>query len=248
MPDHDIVSPEDWLTARKELLAREKEFSRLRDELSQQRRELPWTRVEQDYVFETPSGQESLADLFGPCSQLIVYHFMFDPDWTEGCKSCSFLADHYDPAIVHLRQRDVTMVTVSRAPLATLQTFQQRMGWKFKWVSSFGSEFNRDFQVTFTPEEVEQGDTYYNYETKPFPVTEAPGISVFYKDEAAGTFHTYSAYARGLDMFIGAYHLLDIAPRGRDEAELPYTMEWIRHHDRYGDETFRDPYVDLLTE
>ena len=248
MPDHDVVSPEDWLTARKELLAREKEFSRLRDELSQQRRELPWTRVEQDYEFETPSGQESLAELFESSSQLIVYHFMFDPDWTEGCKACSFLADHYDPAIVHLRQRDVTMVTVSRAPLARLQTFQQRMGWKFKWVSSFGSDFNRDFHVTFTPEEVEQGDTSYNYATRPFPMTEAPGISVFYKDEAGDIFHTYSAYARGLDMFIGAYHLLDIAPMGRDEAELPYTMAWIRHHDRYGDETFEDPFVDLITK
>ena len=248
MAGHAIVSAEEWETARKELLAREKEFNRLRDELSEQRRQLPWTKIEEDYVFESTDGRESLADLFGRRSQLIVYHFMFDPEWTEGCKSCSFLADHYDPAIVHLAERDVSMVTVSRAPLDKLLAFQQRMGWTFKWVSSLANSFNRDFHVTFTQDELEQGTAYYNYDYKPFPVTEAPGISVFFKDPEGSIFHTYSSYARGLDLFIGAYNFLDIVPKGRDEDGLAYSMEWIRHHDRYGDDTFVDPYVDLVSD
>ncbi len=248
MTNHQIVSKEEWLAARKELLRQEKEFTRRRDEMSRRVRELPWTKIEKDYVFDAADSKESLAELFENNSQLIVYHFMFDPDWDEGCKSCSLLADHYNPAVVHLEQRDVTMVTVSIAPLEKLLDFRERMGWTFKWVSSSGSDFNRDFGVTFTAEELEQGTANYNYENRPFPVTEAPGLSVFVKGDDGAVYHTYSTYARGLDMFISAYHLLDVVPRGRNEAGLTYSMEWVRHHDRYGDATFVDPYVDLVSE
>lgn len=243
-----VVSHEDWVSARQELLAKEKELTRLRDEVARRRRELPWERVEKEYVFEGPAGKETLADLFADRSQLLVYHFMFDPEWEEGCKSCSFLADHYDPAIVHLNHRDVTMVTVSRAPLEKLLAFQRRMGWRFKWVSSFGTDFNWDYQASFTPEDVERQQTYYNYRVGAFPATEGPGISAFYRDTDGQVFHTYSSYARGLDMFIGAYHLLDIVPKGRDEENLTYGMEWVRHHDNYDDGAFVDPYVDPLKE
>jgi predicted dithiol-disulfide oxidoreductase (DUF899 family) len=233
MTDHAVVTHEDWIAARKTLLVKEKEFSRLRDELRRQRRELPWEKVEKDYVFEGPDGNESLLDLFDGRSQLIVYHFMFDPDWEEGCKSCSFLADHYDPAVVHLQQRDTNLVTVSRAPLDKLQAFKKRMGWRFKWVSSLGNDFNWDYYVSFKRDHPEQ-EVFYNYGMQRFPMTEAPGISVFMKDEMGAVFHSYSSYARGLDMFLGTYHLLDIVPKGRDEDGLSYTMEWLRHHDRYG--------------
>lgn len=246
MANHRVVSQQEWLDARKRLLTREKEFTQQRDELTRLRSELPWTKVSKEYVFESESGAVSLSDLFGEKTQLIVYHFMFDPEWTEGCKSCSLLADHYDPAIIHLEQRDVAMVTVSRAPLEKLLSFQRRMQWSFPWVSSFGNDFNYDFQVTFTPEQIEQGTTNYNYDpSTPFPLVEAPGLSVFAKDEHGDVFHTYSTYARGLDLLLGVYNLLDLVPKGRDEADLPYTMEWIRHHDRYGDDTFVDPYVQL---
>lgn len=243
MTNRTVVSPQEWVAARKELLAKEKEFSRLRDALSQQRRDLPWEKVEKAYAFEGPGGKESLADLFDGRSQLVIYHFMFDPDWNEGCKSCSFLADHYNPSIIHLKHRDVTMVTVSRAPLEKLEAFKHRMGWNFKWVSSLGSDFNWDYHVSFKPEDLEKKQVYYNYTEQSFPVTEGPGISVFYKDESGDVFHTYSSYARGLDMFLGAYHLLDIVPKGRDEAGFSYGMEWLRHHDRYGDDSFVDPYA-----
>jgi predicted dithiol-disulfide oxidoreductase (DUF899 family) len=243
MMSHKIISQAEWVAARKDLLAREKEFTRQRDELSRRRRELPWVKVEKNYIFDGPEGKETLADLFGERSQLIVYHFMFDPEWSQGCKSCSFLADHYNPAIVHLNHRDVSMVTVSRAPINKLLAFRERMRWTFKWVSSFESDFNRDFHVTFTEEEQSRGNTNYNYEMKPFPVTEAPGMSVFFKDEAGNIFHTYSSYARGLDIFIGAYNLLDIVPKGRDEEGVP-TMSWLRHHDRYDDTTFVDPWLE----
>lgn len=243
MTKHSVVSHTDWVKGRKELLAKEKEFTRLRDALSQQRRELPWERVEKDYVFEGPAGSEHLRELFNGCNQLIIYHFMFDPEWEEGCKSCSFLADHYDPSIIHLKHRDVTMVTVSRAPWQKLEAFKRRMDWSFKWVSSLGSDFNWDYQVSFAPEDMQTEAVYYNYTTQTFPVGEGPGISVFFKDEAGDVFHTYSSYARGLDMFLGAYHLLDIVPKGRGEDGLSYGMEWLRHHDRYGDESFIDPYV-----
>jgi predicted dithiol-disulfide oxidoreductase (DUF899 family) len=244
---HKVVSSKEWLAARKALLAKEKEFTRLRDKLSQVRRELPWERVEKNYVFDGPSGKESLSDLFDGKSQLIVYHFMFGEDWTEGCKSCSFLADHYDPSIIHLKHRDVTMVTISRAPLAKLDAFKKRMGWNFKWVSSLGSDFNLDYGVAYPKEEEEKPEQYYNYEmTSEFPSSERPGMSVFYRDENGEIFHTYSTYARGLDTFLGAYHLLDIVPKGRDEAALVYGMEWVRHHDKYGDSTFIDPYVEPI--
>ena len=246
MENHKVVSSGEWLAARKELLAKEKEFTRLRDELSRQRRDLPWERVAKKYSFEGPNGKETLSDLFDGRSQLIVYHFMFDPDWSEGCKSCSLLGDHYDRSVIHLSQRDVAMVTVSRAPLAKLEAFKKRMGWSFKWVSSLGSDFNWDYHVSFTPEEQAEKKTYYNYGVHPFPSSEGPGISVFSKNDQGEVFHSYSSFARGLDIFIGVYNLLDIVPKGRDEDNLAYGMEWVRHHDRYGDQSFVDPYVELL--
>lgn len=248
MAAHRIVSKEEWLSARKKLLINEKEFSRLRDELSQQRRDLPWEKVEKEYVFEGLNGRETLPNLFDGRSQLIVYHFMFDPEWSEGCKSCSFIADHYNPAIVHLNHRDVTMVTVSRAPLSKLEAFKNRMGWSFKWVSSFGSDFNWDYHVSFSPEDVARRQVYYNYHVQSFPAAEGPGISVFVKDDVGAVFHTYSSFSRGLDMFIVAYHLLDIVPKGRDESSLTYGMEWLRHRDRYEDPTCTDPYVHFMEQ
>ena len=230
---HKVVAREEWLAARKELLDREKELSRLRDDLSRRRRELPWERVEKEYVFDGPGGKETLVDLFDGRNQLIVYHFMFDPDWSEGCKSCSFIADHYNPSIVHLEHRDVAMVTVSRAPLPKLEAFKKRMGWSFKWVSSFGSDFNWDYHVSFRPEDVEKGRVYYNYAVRSFPAAEGPGISVFRKDETGTVFHTYSSFARGLDMFITAYHLLDIVPKGRDEEGMRGGMGWVQRRDEY---------------
>ena len=246
MENHIVVSPGEWLAARKELLAKEKKFTRLRDELSRQRRELPWEKVEKEYSFAGPNGKETLSDLFDARSQLIIYHFMFDPDWPEGCKSCSLLADHYDRSVIHLSQRDVAMVTVSRAPLAKLEAFKKRMGWSFKWVSSLGGDFNWDYHVSFTLEERAEKKTYYNYGVHPFPSSEGPGISVFSKNANGEVFHAYSSFARGLDIFIGVYNLLDIVPKGRDEDNLAYGMEWVRHHDRYGDQSFVDPYVELL--
>ena len=231
---HRVVSREDWLAARKELLRKEKEFTRLRDRLSAERRELPWVRVEKDYVFDGPDGKETLSDLFEGRSQLMVYHFMFGPEWEQGCPSCSFVSDHIDGANWHLPQRDVTLLAVSRAPLAQIEAFKARMGWRFNWVSSYGNDFNRDYHVSFTKEELAKGKVYYNYDLVE-GYDELPGLSVFYKDENGDMFHTYSAYARGLDMLIGAYNYLDLAPKGRDEAALPWTMAWVRHHDRYGD-------------
>lgn len=233
MNDHEILPHDEWVEARKALLAREKEFTRLRDELTEARRALPWEKVDTEYVFDTPDGKESLSDLFGKHSQLIVYHFMLGPGWEEGCKSCSLLADHFNPAVVHLAQRDVTMLAVSRAPLSEIEAFKKRMGWTFKWVSSSKNDFNRDFHVSFTQEELDSGEAYYNYRSAGFPSTEAPGASVFYKNPKGDIFHTYSVYARGLDMFISAYHYLDIVPKGRDEDDLDYTMEWVRLHDEY---------------
>ena len=241
MTKQNVVSRDKWLEARKAHLAKEKEFTRLRDELSRQRRELPWAQVEKNYVFDAPGGKQSLAELFNGRSQLVIYHFMFDPAWSQGCKSCSFVADHYNPAIIHLEHRDVTMVTVSKAPLEKLEAFRKRMGWTFKWVSSFGNDFNRDFHVSFTEQELKSGLSVYNYDRKPYPITELPGMSVFAKDDEGNVFHTYSTYARGLDTFLGTYHLLDIVPKGRDEAGMQ-GMAWLRHHDRYGDPTFVDPW------
>ncbi len=230
MQPHKIVSREEWLTARRIHLAREKELTRLRDQLHAERRELPWVRVEKPYVFDGPNGKESLGDLFGGNSQLIVYHFMFGPDWQQGCPSCSFLADHIDGADMHLRHHDVSVVVVSRAPWPKIEAFKKRMGWKFKWVSSYANDFNFDYHVSFTAEDKASGKAYYNYETGDYMFDELPGISVFLRDPADGVFHTYSAYARGGDILLGAYNYLDMTPKGRNETVI---MDWIRHHDRY---------------
>ncbi len=233
MQPHKIVSHDQWIAARKAYLVEEKAFSRARDALAKKRRELPWEKVERNYVFDTPDGKRTLADLFGSKSQLIVYHFMLGPGWEAGCPSCSFLADHFDGAVIHLAQRDVRFAVVSRAPLAEIEKFKKRMGWKFAWVSSFGSDFNQDYQVSASAEDKADANVLYNYELTKFPSEERPGASVFFKSEAGEVFHTYSTYARGLDMFLGAYHFLDIAPKGRDEAGLARPMAWVRHHDCY---------------
>ena len=229
---HTIVSQAEWLAARKGLLAREKEFSKARDQLSAARRALPWVKVDKTYVFDGPNGKQTLPELFDGKSQLLVYHFMLGPGWVQGCPSCSFLADHFDGAVAHLAQRGVTLVVVSRAPLAEIEAYKKRMGWRFKWVSSYGSDFNRDYHVSFSKDEM-AGEVEYNYAMGKFPSEEAPGISAFIKDEAGEVFHTYSAYARGLDILIGTYHFLDFAPKGRDEDGLPWTMAWVRRHDEY---------------
>jgi predicted dithiol-disulfide oxidoreductase (DUF899 family) len=233
-PAHAVVSREEWLRARTALLAREKEHTRQRDELGRERRALPWVRIEKPYRFESPHGAETLADLFRGRSQLIVYHFMFGPDWEEGCPSCSLLADHIDGALVHLEHRDVTLLAVSRAPLAKIQAFQRRMGWRFPWVSSHGSDFNHDFGVSFTSEELARGKVLYNFRMEEGFVEDLPGISSFFQDEGGRVYHTYSTYARGCEPPIGVYDWLDYAPKGRDEDDLAFTMAWVRHHDRYG--------------
>ena len=232
--DHEIVSPENWVAMRKELLKKEKEFTQLGDQLSAEKRKLPWVKVGKEYVFDGPDGKETLADLFSGRSQLVVYHFMFGPEWEEGCPTCSLVADNFDGNVVHLAHRDVTLAVVSCARLPQIEAFKKRMGWRFKWVSSYGSDFNHDYRVSFTNEEMVNG-RYYNYDTSGFPREEAPGISVFYKDETGDVFHTYSSYARGPEFLIGAYSYLDLVPKGRDENALPFTMAWIRHHDRYTD-------------
>ncbi len=233
--DHPVVSREEWLSARTAFLAKEKEFTRLRDELSRQRRELPWVRVDKRYVFDGPGGQETLAELFENRSQLVVYHFMFSPEWDEGCLHCSFWADNFNGLGVHLNHRDVTLVAISRAPLAKIESFKKRMGWSFKWVSSFQTDFNFDYHVSFTPEEMQSGLAFYNY-TKTDPGdADREGVSVFYKDESGTVFHTYSSYARGIDMLNTAYHYLDLVPKGRDEDGLEGAQDWVRHHDRYED-------------
>lgn len=230
-----VVSHDEWVEARKALLAKEKELTRLRDRISRERRELPWERVETDYAFDGPAGVTRLSDLFEGRSQLIVYHFMYGPDWDAGCPSCSYLADHFNPAIVHLNHRDITMVAVSRAPIEVLEAYRKRMGWGFPWVSSQHNDFNRDYGVSFTEEEIQGGEAYYNYARQGFPSTEAPGASVFFRDEEGAVYHTYSVYQRGLDMFITAYHYMDLVPKGRDEDDLAFTMEWLRRHDEYDD-------------
>jgi predicted dithiol-disulfide oxidoreductase (DUF899 family) len=229
---HTVVSQGEWLEARKALLAKEKEFSTARDALSAARRALPWVKVEKNYVFDGPAGKETLSDLFGGKSQLLIYHFMLGPGWVQGCPSCSFLADHFDGAAIHLAQRDVAFIVVSRAPLAEIDAYKKRMGWRFKWVSSYGSDFNFDFRVSFTPEEKASGEVEYNYARGAFPSEEAPGLSAFSKDGGA-VFHTYSTYGRGLDIIIGTYNMLDLAPKGRDEDALPWSMAWVRRHDEY---------------
>jgi predicted dithiol-disulfide oxidoreductase (DUF899 family) len=227
-----VVSEAEWLVARKDLLTREKELTRLRDEVSRHRRELPWVKVEKDYVFDGPDGKETLADLFDGRSQLIVYHFMLGPGWEEGCKSCSYLADHFDGANWHLPHRDVTFIVVSRAPLSEIQAYQNRMGWRFKWLSSHDTDFNFDYHVSFTKEDEKKGTAYYNYTKQEFVSDELPGLSVFYKDEDGDVFHTYSTYGRGLDILVGTYNFLDLVPKGRDE-NSDSTMDWVRRHDEY---------------
>jgi predicted dithiol-disulfide oxidoreductase (DUF899 family) len=238
--EHNIVSHGEWIAARKELLKKEKKFSRLRDQLSAERRKLPWVKVKKNYVFDAPGGKVTLADLFAGRNQLVIQHFMFGPDWQEGCPSCSFMADHIGGALPHLAARDVTMVAVSRAPLAKIEAFKKRMGWRFKWVSSYGGDFNADFHVSFTEEEQAQGKVNHNYTMEEFPSAEAPGLSVFYKDADGCVFHTYSTYGRGVEVLMGTYRILDLVPKGRDEDHLDFSMEWVRHHDRYGTNEFAD--------
>ena len=240
LSEHEIVSPEEWLVARKDLLGNEKQLTRLRDKLAAERRALPWVKIDKEYVFDAPEGKVTLADLFAGRSQLVIYHFMFGPDWQEGCPSCSFVSDHIDGALPHLAARDVTVTMVSRASLAKIEAFKKRMRWQFKWVSSHGSDFNADFHVSFTKEEMAQGKVSYNYTTQEFPSAEAPGLSVFYRNSDGDVFHTYSTYGRGLDPLVGTYTILDLAPKGRDEDHLGFSMEWVRHHDRYGTNEFAD--------
>lgn len=226
---HAIVSQSEWLAARKGLLAKERDFTQA---LAAERRDLPWVKVDKPYVFDGPQGRETLADLFAGKSQLIVYHFMLAPGWGEGCKSCSYLADHFDGAIPHLAQRDVTMLAISRAPLDEIDAYKKRMGWKFKWLSSNGNSFNYDFVVSFSKDEVGK-EGIYNFGTTKAYGDEMPGISVFARNKAGELFRTYSTYARGLDNIIGTYQLLDLAPKGRDEDALPFTMSWVKRHDEY---------------
>jgi predicted dithiol-disulfide oxidoreductase (DUF899 family) len=229
--NHPVVSRGRWIAERKALFAREKELTHLRDQIARERRALPWVRINKNYVFDAPEGRRTLAELFEGRRQLLVQHFMFGPGWEQGCSSCSFMADHTDGMNVHLAHRDVTFVAVSRAPLAEIERFRRRMAWQFKWVSSFGSDFNHDFHVSFTPEET-KGQVYYNYAMQPFECEELPGISVFYKDDVGEVFHTYSTYRRGVEAMMGTYSLLDLTPKGRDEGDGP-GMQWVRHHDRY---------------
>lgn len=229
----NIATDREWRSARLELLKAEKDLVRQGDEVARQRRLLPRVKVEKTYTFDTPQGKRTLADLFEGRSQLIVQHFMLGPGWKQGCPSCSFMADHADGMNVHLANRDVTFAAISRAPLDEIERFRRRMGWQFTWVSSFGSDFNYDLHVSFTPEEQEKDLVHYNFGARPFECEELPGISVFCTDEAGDVFHTYSTYGRGVEVMMGTYRLLDLTPKGRDERDVPNKMEWVRHHDRY---------------
>ncbi len=230
--DHPVVSRDQWLAERKKLQAREKELTRLGDQVAAERRALPWVRMEKDYLFDTPAGRRPLAALFDGHHQLVMQHFMLAPGWEQGCKSCSYMADHTDATLAHLAHRDTAFVAVSRAPLAEIERFRQRMGWKFRWVSSHGTTFNQDFHVSFSAEEKASGKGDYNFGSKP-PGEEMPGVSAFYKDDAGEVFHTYSTYGRGVEVMMHTYRLLDLTPKGRDEDGLDFTMAWVRHHDRY---------------
>ena len=233
MQGHRTVSREEWLEARRALLAKEKAHLRAHDELARLRRELPWVEVDKAYVFDGSDGKETLSDLFAGRSQLIVKHFMFGPDWKEGCVGCSFGADQLEGSLIHLVNHDVMLVAVSRAPYAEIAPFHKRMGWPFKWVSSNGNDFNYDFRVSFTPEEVTKGTIDYNFGTWPHAYEEWPGVSAFYKDDAGDVFHTYSTYGRGVEVMMHTYAMLDLMPKGRDERNVEYKMDWVRHHDRY---------------
>jgi len=230
--NHCVVSRDEWIAERKRLLDREKELTRLGDQIARERRTLPWVRIDKTYIFNTTVGGRSLADLFDGRRQLLMQHFMLAQGWEQGCKSCSYMADHTDGAVAHLTQRDVTFIAVSGAPLSEIERFRQRMGWRFPWVSSHGSDFNRDFHVSFTADEIATGKADYNFGGTPAG-TEMPGISAFWKDDAGEVFHTYSTYGRGVEVMMHTYRLLDLTPKGRDEDELRFTMDWVRHHDRY---------------
>jgi predicted dithiol-disulfide oxidoreductase (DUF899 family) len=235
MMQHPVVSREEWLVARKQHLVREKELTRLRDQVNAERRALPWVKIDKVYVFDGPSGKETLSDLFAGRSQLIVKHFMLGPGWSEGCVGCSFEVDHIGGALVHLENHDVSYAAVSRAPLPEIEAFKKRMGWRFKWVSSHGGDFNYDFHVSFTPDVIASGQVYYNYEMRKIGIDELSGNSVFYKNSSSEVFHTYSAYARGDELLIGTYNLLDMTPKGRNETGPNHDLtDWVRHHDRYG--------------
>lgn len=242
-PAHRVATREEWLKERIALLAEEKELTRRRDALAAKVRALPWAKVEKPYAFDAAAGPKSLADLFGPRSQLIVYHFMFDPTWSQGCMSCSFIADHYDGLVVHLAHRDISLVTVSKASIGQIEAFRTRMGWTFPWVSCGGTDFGRDFGVSFSDEELADGRATYNYTGKPFPIRELPGLSVFAKDVRGEIHHTYSTFGRGLEDFLTAYRYIDITPKGRDEAQTG-GMGWLRHHDRYDDANFVVPWAE----
>ena len=234
MDNNRIVTRDEWLIARKTLLAKEKELTKAYDQLNRQLRELPWVKVEKKYVFDGPNGKETLADLFGGRSQLIVNHFMLGPGWAQGCVGCSLGADQVEGALMHVLHRDLAYVAISRAPLSEIEAFKKRMGWRFKWVSSYGSDFNYDYKVSFTKDDLAEGKRPYNYGTVGFPSEEGPGLSVFYRDEQGQIFHTYSTYGRGLDILLTAYNFIDMTPKGRDEEGMvPHAMAWVRHHDRY---------------
>jgi len=236
-----IVSKSEWIKARQAFLEKEKAFTRERDELSAERQKLPWLKVEKEYVFNSENGPVKLSELFDGKSQLIVYHFMFAPEWTQGCPGCSFMADHYNPTAVHLNNHDVSLITISRAPVEKIKAFKRRMGWDFPWFSSEHNDFNRDFRVSFTEKETTSGLKLYNHETEPCKLSDAPGLSCFYRDEHGDMYLTYSTFARGLDIFLTAYHLLDVAPKGRNEEG---GMDWVRHHDRYGTGESVPPWVE----
>jgi predicted dithiol-disulfide oxidoreductase (DUF899 family) len=233
MDNHRVVSKDKWITARKVLLQKEKEFTALRDQLSQQRRDLPWVAVDKEYVFDGPNGKETLSDLFDGRSQLIIYHFMYDPNWNVGCPSCSFWADNFNGIVLHLNQRDVTMIAVSRAPYNKIYEYKKRLGWDFKWVSSYATDFNFDYHVSFTKEELEKKEAFYNFIIQDPYESEQPGVSVFYKDPSGKIFHTYSAYSRGIDILNNTYNYLDLVPKGRDEDGYDFPMAWVRRHDEY---------------
>ena len=238
--EHKVVSQKEWIAARKALLKKEKEATRVSDQLAAERRKLPWVKINKNYVFDAPGGKMALADLFAGRKQLVIYHFMFGPDWQEGCPSCSFVSDHFDGTLPHLAARDVTLAVVSHAPLTKIEEFKKRMGWRFQWVSSHGSDFNGDFHVSFTKEELAKGKVNYNYTMQEFPSAEAPGLSVFTKDANGDVFHTYSTYGRGLETIMSTYRILDMVPKGRDEDQLEFAMAWVRYHDRYDTNVFAD--------
>ena len=233
LDNHKIVSKNGWIAARKVLLKKEKEFTALRDQLSQQRRDLPWVAVDKKYVFDGPNGKQTLSELFDGRSQLIVYHFMYDPNWAVGCPSCSFWADNFNDIIVHLNQRDVTLIAISKAPYSKIAAYKKRMSWDFKWVSSFDTDFNFDYTVSFTQEELAKKKAFYNFISQDPRTSEREGISVFYKDLSDKIFYTYSAYARGIDILNNTYNYLDLVPKGRDEDGYDFPMAWVRRHDEY---------------